>query len=412
MRIVNSNLALQGSSYTATASSSYYSREVIRMKVADISSDVSQVSQTEVAKDSQSWGQGKVGTRIRAGDGEKPAVAEQMGKFEGREAAKELIMDKAASGTAANPKGALPGENQPEGMPDVDTENFVPVEAAKVKSASPYDHLSSKDRIRLMVLEQLLARLTGSYQKFKCQSMNQTVGYTRSGQAVVGTDNLRMVNTVRTTFATETVRESSLSFSAKGSVETADGQKIELELNFNFSQSVRTSTSFVSEVQEKLVDPLVINFAGEMPEFDGNKMLFDIDCDGKLDNIFAPAEGSGFLALDKNGNGKVDDGRELFGPNLGDGYKELARFDEDRNGWIDENDSIFENLKIWSTDAKGQQHLVAIQEKGIGAIYLGFAKTEMNLYAEATKAGKLQKSGLVLLEGGGSRVMQEMDLRI
>ncbi len=38
---------------------------------------------------------------------------------------------------------------------------------------------------------------------------------------------------------------------------------------------------------------------------------------------------------------KINDGSELFGTSSGDGFKDLATYDEDENGWIDENDSIF-----------------------------------------------------------------------
>ena len=45
---------------------------------------------------------------------------------------------------------------------------------------------------------------------------------------------------------------------------------------------------------------------------------FDLDADGREDEISMLGKGSGFLALDKNGNGKIDDGSELFGTKSGD----------------------------------------------------------------------------------------------
>ena len=51
--------------------------------------------------------------------------------------------------------------------------------------------------------------------------------------------------------------------------------------------------------------------------------------------------GSGFLALDKNGNGKIDDGSELFGTKSGDGFADLAEYDSDGNGWIDEKGRVY-----------------------------------------------------------------------
>jgi hypothetical protein len=56
---------------------------------------------------------------------------------------------------------------------------------------------------------------------------------------------------------------------------------------------------------------------------------------------------------DRNGDGAIDHGRELSGATTGDGFAELAAYDEDGNGWIDENDSIYQHLRIWSKDAQG-----------------------------------------------------------
>lgn len=56
--------------------------------------------------------------------------------------------------------------------------------------------------------------------------------------------------------------------------------------------------------------------------------------------------GSGFLALDRNQNGVVDDGSELFGTQSGDGFAHLALYDQDSNGWIDANDPVFDKLRI------------------------------------------------------------------
>ena len=131
-----------------------------------------------------------------------------------------------------------------------------------------------------------------------------------------------------------------------------------------------------------------------------------------MDTINQLGAGSGYLVLDKNKNGAVDDGQELFGPQTNDGYSELAKYDEDGNGWIDEGDSIFDQLKIWYHDEGGNSHLVALSEKSVGAIYLGHAVTQMNMYSQNGMAGRLRESGLVLLENGQSRVMQELDVRI
>ena len=49
--------------------------------------------------------------------------------------------------------------------------------------------------------------------------------------------------------------------------------------------------------------------------------------------------------FDRNGNGKADNGSELFGVASGNGFADLRRLDEDRNGWIDESDAAFDRLQ-------------------------------------------------------------------
>ncbi len=69
-------------------------------------------------------------------------------------------------------------------------------------------------------------------------------------------------------------------------------------------------------------------------------------------------------------------------------------------------------MKIWYHDEQGVSRLVALTDKNVGAIYLGSVSTEMNMYSSTGMAGALRESGLVLLENGESRVMQELDVRI
>ena len=125
-------------------------------------------------------------------------------------------------------------------------------------------------------------------------------------------------------------------------------------------------------------DPLMINLDTDIGSVSDQKFFFDLDADGKEDEISFAGKGSGFLALDRNGDGKINDGSELFGTKSGDGFKDLAAYDEDGNGWIDENDAIFSQLKIWTKDEDGKDKLISLKDADVGAIYLGNADTQFS----------------------------------
>ena len=137
-----------------------------------------------------------------------------------------------------------------------------------------------------------------------------------------------------------------------------------------------------------------------------------MDADGTEEEIASLSAGSGFLALDKNDDGIINNGKELFGPQSGDGFADLAAYDEDSNGWIDESDSVFKDLKIWTKDENGGNRLIAIGKAGVGAIYLGHTATEFSLNKEITNEtqGIVRSTGIFLKESGETGTIQHVDL--
>jgi hypothetical protein len=55
----------------------------------------------------------------------------------------------------------------------------------------------------------------------------------------------------------------------------------------------------------------------------------------------------GFLVLDANGNGRIDDISEMFGDRFQGGYAELAGYDSNHDGKISLGDLIWSELKVW-----------------------------------------------------------------
>lgn len=130
------------------------------------------------------------------------------------------------------------------------------------------------------------------------------------------------------------------------------------------------------------------------------------------DQISLLKNGSGFLALDRNSNGKIDDGGELFGTKSGDGFGDLSKYDDDDNGWIDSNDAIFDKLRIWSKTSN-KDELLALGEVGIGAIFLGNTQTPFSLKSESNELlGEMRKSGMVLFENFKAGVISHIDMAV
>lgn len=198
------------------------------------------------------------------------------------------------------------------------------------------------------------------------------------------------------------------SFSARGVVHTADGQQIDFEVQLTMGRQFLSEAS--TEVRlGALEDPLVINFDGTAAELTERTFAFDLDTDGEAEQIHFVGPNSGFLALD--GNGVIDDGSELFGPTTGSGFGELSAYDEDGNDFIDEEDSIYQRLRIWQKDADGDDHLIALGQAGVGAIYLGSAATPFQVKdSDNQLLGVVRRTGVYLKEQGGVGTVQQLDL--
>ena len=195
-------------------------------------------------------------------------------------------------------------------------------------------------------------------------------------------------------------------------VQTSDGKTINVGVQLNLSrQLVQHQEIHLRAGDQKLLDPLVINFNGNSAELTQRQFQFDLNADGQTDQIAFLKPGSGFLALDKNRDGVINDGRELFGALGGNGFEELARYDTDGNYFIDEADAIFQQLKIWTKDADGKDRLMAIGQAGIGAIYLGHVSSEFSLVdGQQQQAGLLRETGFFLREDGSAGTVQKIDL--
>lgn len=210
------------------------------------------------------------------------------------------------------------------------------------------------------------------------------------------------------------VENERLQVGTQGRITTEDGREIDFMMHLDMERhfSLEQTLNIRSE-ERQLIDPLVINFDAAASSLTSTSFSFDLDADGSQEEISFTGQGSGFLALDSNNDGRINDGSELFGTGDLNGFSELAKYDNDDNKWIDENDEIFDKLKIWTRDENGQDQLLSLKEAGVGAIYLGSTSASFDLTdSENNLLGQVKQTGIFLTEQGEVASIQELDIAI
>jgi hypothetical protein len=144
--------------------------------------------------------------------------------------------------------------------------------------------------------------------------------------------------------------------------------------------------------------PLVLDLDGDGIEITQMKngtwaqIFFDHDADGvRIGTAWVKAD-DGLLVIDRNGNGAIDSGRELFGNNTllssgqtaTDGYAALAELDSNGNGRIEAGDVAYRNIKVWrdfnQDGISDENELISLADAGI--THIGLAKTDSSTKLE------------------------------
>lgn len=263
--------------------------------------------------------------------------------------------------------------------------------------------LSDEDKRKIELLESFITWLTGKTFKFShIGNREKDENKVQRGGISSGISIYR---------SAEVYEKEAMSFESKGIVKTADGRSVDFQVNLNMSRETYMKHEEMLEMSV-FHDPLVLNFDGKGIGFGDKKIKIDLDLDGEVDEFNFLSRGSGFLALDRNNNGKIDSGLELFGPKTNNGFDELRAYDSDGNSWIDENDDIFNSLKIWTVDEDGEEVLIGLKEAGVGAIYLTDVASQYTLKHGDEDMAKIAGSSIYLKENGEVNVIHEVDIKI
>ncbi|HEX2611926.1 MAG TPA: hypothetical protein VHK68_13015 [Gemmatimonadales bacterium] len=141
--------------------------------------------------------------------------------------------------------------------------------------------------------------------------------------------------------------------------------------------------------------PIVIDLAGD--GFDLSSLeegvSFDLDADGEKEWTAwtAVLSDDAFLVLDRNGNGRIDNGTELFGDrtpqlfsDVANGYRALSVFDlpeqgGNGDGWISLADAVYRDLRLWidtNHDGLSQpDEITTLQAQGVKALRLQYLES-------------------------------------
>ena len=122
-----------------------------------------------------------------------------------------------------------------------------------------------------------------------------------------------------------------------------------------------------------------------------SQAVFDFNADGIINHTSWIGKNDGILALDRDGDGQITSGQELFGDSTvladgskaANGYEALAELDSNQDGKIDAQDEAFEKLKVW-VDADGdgvsdEGELHSLSELGIASLDANYQAVERHL---------------------------------
>ncbi len=219
---------------------------------------------------------------------------------------------------------------------------------------------------------------------------------------------------------TESYQEAeATSFRASGSVATADGRQIDFTQALDLAR-VYARTETISLRATGTIDPNAV--AGPAtgvpaPAAPAGPAPVAAAPAAATPAAAAPATqqalslGGSVLGIDANGDGQIDAKTELVGQS-GNGFAELAKYDQDGNGFIDAGDPIFAKLALVDRSANGLT-ATTLAAKGVGAIYTGSVATPYTVTDSSNQAtAQIARSGIFINENGTTGIAQQVNVLV
>jgi len=204
------------------------------------------------------------------------------------------------------------------------------------------------------------------------------------------------------------IHKQELSYQMQGEFDI-NGQHLSLDYSFYIASEKIQYNSFETTAAA-LKDPLIVQFGDQsIGEISGQES-FDINQDNNMDNLPFFSGDVGYLVYDKNANNKADNGSELFGPTSGNGFNELAQLDENNNGFLDKEDSAYQQLYLWQPD---KNTWLSLADAGIEAISTQAIATPYTFYDKNDEVqAQLRNSSFAISESGRGLGVHQVDVRI
>jgi len=188
-----------------------------------------------------------------------------------------------------------------------------------------------------------------------------------------------------------------------------NGKNVLLDYSFHLASNKIQYNSYETDVAA-LKDPLLVQFGQQGLGDISGQVDFDINQDNKTDKLPTFSGDIGYLVYDKNSNNRADNGSELFGPTTGNGFSELAQLDDNNNGFLDKEDSAYQQLYLWQPEKNTWLSLAEAEIEAISTVAIATPYTFYNENDEVQ--AQLRYSSFAISESGRGFGVHHVDVKV